>query len=50
MNRKKLVTISSFFIMMSFASVTYAGNCPSDNCFPVKYLDNLWQQSQTAQI
>jgi hypothetical protein len=33
MMRKKLIAMSSFLIMLSFASTTYANSCPgSDGC------------------
>jgi hypothetical protein len=49
---RKLIALSSFFMMLSFASLTYADNCPDYpgyNCFPADFLSNIWQQSQITQ-
>jgi hypothetical protein len=35
MMRKKLVAISSLFMMLSFSSLTYAGSCPGSAGCPI---------------
>lgn len=35
MLRKKLIAVSSFLIMLSFASVTYANSCPGSEGCPI---------------